>query len=135
MDVSTEVRDGYLYVRATGTFSLDAARDACRRWTEEAISQSERCVVLDVTEVENFDMADVPVMLRFELGQALVDGLPVDIRLAILETPTQFDPERFGETVMANRGIMVKITTSLDEAVEWLASWRRQTPVPVIRPS
>ena len=41
-------------------------------------------------------MADVPVMLRFELGQALVD--------------------------------------SLDEAVEWLASWRCQTPVPVVRP-
>lgn len=135
MDVTTEVRDGYLYVRATGSFSLEAARDACRRWTDTAVSKAERCVVLDVTAVENFDVADVPVMLRFELGQALVDGLPVDIRLAILETPEQFDPERFGETVMANRGIMVKITTSLDDAVQWLSSWRRQAPVPVIRPS
>ena len=49
MDVSTDVRDGYLYVRATGTFSLDAARDACRRWTEATHSQAERCVVLDIT--------------------------------------------------------------------------------------
>lgn len=135
MDVTTEVRDGYLYVRATGSFSLDGAREACRRWTETAVSRAERCVVLDVTAVANFDVSDVPVMLRFELGQALVDGLPLDIRLAILETPDQFDPERFGETVMANRGVMVKITTSLDEAVEWLAAWRRQSPVPVIRPS
>lgn len=135
MDVTTEVRDGYLYVRATGSFSLESARDACRRWTETAVSVAERCVVLDVTAVVNFDVSDVPVMLRFELGQALVDCLPTDIRLAIVETPDQFDPERFGETVMANRGIMVKITTSLEEAVQWLSSWRRPTPVPVVRPS
>ncbi|MFN7915513.1 MAG: hypothetical protein U0Q55_09240 [Vicinamibacterales bacterium] len=135
MDVTTEVRDGYLYVRATGSFSLEAARDACRRWTDATASRGERCVVLDVTAVVNFDVVDVPVMLRFELGQALVDSLPADIRLAIVETPAQFDPERFGETVMANRGIMVKITTSLDDAVQWLSAWRRPTPVPVIRPS
>lgn len=123
MQVSTEARDGYLYVRVVGDFSLETAREACRLWSDAPVSRTERCVVLDVTALTSFDTDDVPVMQRFDLSQAFVDILPADIRLAILETPEQFDPERFGEMVMANRGIVVRITTSLDEALRWLAPW------------
>lgn len=136
MQVSTEAREGYLYVRATGDFSLNTAREACRLWSETPVSRTERCVLLDVTALTSFGTDDVPVMHRFELSQAFVDLLPSDIRLAIVETPEQFDPERFGETVMANRGIVVRITTSHDEALAWLAAWFAAAPAPanVARP-
>jgi len=130
MKVSTERREGYLYVRVTGDFSLDRAREACRAWSETDLAQAGRCVICDVTELRSFATADVPVMERFELGRALVEALSPDIRLAIIETPEQFDPERFGETVMTNRGVMVRITTSLDDAMAWLAQWRQVSSAP-----
>ncbi|MGE3473927.1 MAG: hypothetical protein AB7O28_26540 [Vicinamibacterales bacterium] len=131
MKVSTERREGYLYVRVTGDFSLDRAREACRAWSETDLARTGRCVICDVTELRSFAATAVPVMERFELGQAVVDALSPDIRLAIIETPEQFDPERFGETVMTNRGVMVHITTSLDDAMAWLAQWRQVSSTPV----
>ena len=134
MELTTEVRDDYLYVRVTGSYTLDAARDACRRWSQTPESRAHRCVLCDVTALARFDMTDVPVMQRFDLGRALVERLSPDIRLAILETTAQFDPERFDETVMTNRGVMVHITTSLDEALRWLATWRTPQPASVTEP-
>lgn len=120
----TDVRDGYLYVRVTGDYSLQGARDACRHWMDSGLAHLHRSVIADIRGVRNFRASTVAVMQRFELAQGLVQVLPPDIRLAIVESDEQFDPERFGELVMSNRGMMVRITTSLDDALAWIGTWR-----------
>ena len=41
-------------------------------------------------------------------------------RMVFFGMETQVDPNRFGETVIQNRGANVKSMTDLDEALAWL---------------
>jgi len=114
----------YLYVTATGAFSLDEAQ---LRFLEMLESVAE----LNLTKVL-FDgrmlVGEPQMMERFYYGEFAARsvasfvsrGLSPATRFAyVLEEPI-LHPERFGETVAVNRGMRVRAFDNLEAARAWL---------------
>lgn len=64
-------------------------------------------------------------MQRYELaeqGANLYAKMPAAgrILIAMVNNEETIDPERFGEEVAINRGVPVKVTTDMQEALDWL---------------
>jgi hypothetical protein len=129
MDVTYEARDGYLYVGVAGEFNPSRSRGRITTMLETLLLWGHDRVLWDISRVTGFEVERVSVMYRFDASQLIASSLPKDFKLAVLQTPAQLDPERFGETVMSNRGVMVKVTTDLDEALEWLGVGREAQSV------
>jgi hypothetical protein len=55
-----------------------------------------------------------------EMGRFSGAGVSRNTRFACLGTEPMVDRGRFGETVAVNRGLKVKVTESLEEALRWL---------------
>jgi hypothetical protein len=120
MNVSFEVRNGYLYVNAEGEFSLLDQQENLTVFMEKINEHGLTRSLCNITHITGLDNEQASIMTRFNLGANVVTSLPVGFRLAILDTQNQNESARFGETVMVNRGGVVKVTTSLEEALAWL---------------
>lgn len=113
-----------LEVRATGEFSLDEA--------QRTFSEMMEAVALHKTKRVLFDgrtMTGNPQTLeRFYYGefaaatvaQRKTRGASGATRFAYVLKEPVLDPERFGETVAANRGMDVKAFDNPEEALAWL---------------
>ena len=114
-----EVRDNYLYAKASGGFDPSIARDFIRKLIEKAGSHNLKKVLCDITPLTGFDQDSISFMTRFDLAGFIAESVPFGLKFAILGTPQQLSGD-IGETVMYNRGVMIKTTSSLQEALEWL---------------
>ncbi len=120
MKVSYEVRDNYLYVKATGEFTPSAAKDIFFNWIEKAHSFAINRILCNITLITGFDAHETSTMDRFNTSKFIVESIPRDFMLAILETPEQLERDRFGENIMVNGGSTVKVTSNMNEALKWL---------------
>ena len=118
-NVPFEVRDNYLYAKAIGKFDPSLARNFVREFVERARSRNLKRVLCDLTPLTGFDEGDIQFMTRFDLAEFIAEAMPLVFKLAILGTPQQLSGD-IGETVMANRGALIKVTSNLEEALEWL---------------
>ena len=118
-NITFEVRDNYLYAKTIGKFDPSLAREFIRKFKEKANSQNLNKVLCDLTPLTGFDEGDTSFMDRFELAEFIAESIPFGFKLAILGTPQQLQGD-IGETVMANRGAWIKVTSNLQEALEWL---------------
>ena len=116
---SFEVRDNYLYVKIIGKFEPSIARDDISEFIEKAIKHNLRKILCDLTSLTGFDEVDISFMTKFDLAEFASNSMPLGFRLAILGTSQQLSGD-IGETVMSNRGVLVKSTSNLQEALEWL---------------
>lgn len=120
MEATYEIRDGYVYVRATGEFSETSARRVLLELVEKARGAALHRVLCDITRVTGFDDDLAHTMTRFNTSTMVAETLPKDILVAFLESPRQLDRDNFGENVMRNKGASVKVTIHFGEALEWL---------------
>jgi hypothetical protein len=118
-DIPFEVRGNYLYAKAIGKFDPSLARDFIREIMEKASHHNLKKVFFDLTPLTGFDEGDISFMTRFDLAEFIAESIPLGSKLAILGTPQQLSGD-IGETIMANRGAFIKVTSSLEEALEWL---------------
>ena len=121
MNAAYEVRDGYLYSRATGEFTPAKARDLFLECIEMARRHGRTRLVCDITLLTAFDDQIELTMTRFNIAKFVAQSLPSGFKLAVLATPQQIARDRFGENVMVNNGASAKETSNLDEALEWKA--------------
>lgn len=120
MDVSYEVKNNYLYITVTGEFDLSSAKNFLSEVMEKAHNHSLNKILCDITHLKGFDAQQTSTETRFNIATFIADAIPIDFRLAILETPMQLIGGRFGENVMADKGVSVKVTPDIEEALEWL---------------
>src|SRR4030043_539126 len=120
MKVSYELRDNYLYVKAAGEFTPSATKDIFFNWVEKAHSHALNRILCNITLITGFDAQQMSTMDRFNTSKLIVESIPKDFMLAILETPEQLERYRFGENDMVNRGTTVKATSNMNEALKWL---------------
>lgn len=67
---------------------------------------------------------------RFQLGErAAAEGAPAGIVVALIGEPPIVDPEHFGATVAANRGLRVQVFTEEPAALAWLVGPNAIRPV------
>jgi hypothetical protein len=114
--IHIELRKGYLHVDVSGEFNLAKAKEFIHQIMRASHQHSVWKIFIDIRKIEG----PIPNMARFELARLLAAGLTTSIRLAVLESAGQVPDDKFFENVAVNRGAMVKVTTDLEEAVEWL---------------
>jgi len=123
-----EIRDGYLYVRVSGEYNQFDERTNYFELYEKANKYALNRIVWDITSITGFDDKDASDRAIFNISKFIGESVPKHLRLAILETPQQNKNERSGEPLIIKRGAKVKITSNLDEALEWLGVKTSETP-------
>jgi hypothetical protein len=120
MDASYEVKEGYLYVKVTGEFSLARARNLVSEWLQKSRKHSLHKTLCDVNLLTGIDNETMSILTRFTISDLVARVLPKDFRMAILVTPQQFADNLFSEDLMINKGANVKLTYDLERALQWL---------------
>ncbi|HEY5912483.1 MAG TPA: hypothetical protein VJA21_17915 [Verrucomicrobiae bacterium] len=120
MNASFEVKNGYLYVKATGEYEPAEARRIFFELVARARREGLTRILCDDTLLSGLDDQIELTMTQYSLASFVAESLPKDIKLAILASPEQLAKDRFAENVMRNKGAAVKMTLSLNEALEWL---------------
>ena len=121
----TAVSD-YVYVTATGEFSLDDAQRSFLEMLESVAVAKPTKVLFDGRTL----IGEPEMIERFYYGEFAARsvasfasrGVSPATRFAyVLEEP-MLDPDRFGETVAVNRGMIVRAFDNLEAARAWLAA-------------
>lgn len=118
-DIRYEARLGYLFAHIEGPETYDNALDFWKDLRREAVTGnfSKLMVVDEVTgtlsTTQIFTLSTE--IARLHTGAAIAF---VDPKKETLEA------NRFGETVLANRGVNGRVFTNEEEAEEWLLSFR-----------
>jgi hypothetical protein len=120
MNASYEVRADYIYIKVFGEYSNSSVIELFRKWLDEA-KRSKLCkVVCDLTQLVNYLPKEFKTGVRLNAGELIALFMPKNISLAILTKSSRIEIDRVVENLMRNRGIRVKLTASLDEALNWL---------------
>ena len=114
--IQIEPKDEYLNVEVSGVFDSVKAKEFIRQILATSQQHSLSKILVDIRNVEG----PIPTMGRYELACFMAAEQVVPVRLAVLEFHRQVPDNRFFENVAENRGAIVKVTTSLEEALEWL---------------
>jgi hypothetical protein len=125
MAVKTFAGSGLLRVIAVGEFSLAEAERTFLEVLDAVARHKSEKILLDGRELKG----DPSVIQRFVYGEFAAHavsrytrerGVPPDPQFAYVLQEPVLDPQRFGETVAANRGMWVKAFDNLEDALEWL---------------
>jgi hypothetical protein len=120
MNASYEARADYIVIKVIGQYSNASAIKIFRKWLDEARGIKLFKVLCDLTQLMGYCPNETKPKERFDAGELIALFMPKNISLAILVKPYQIEKDRFGENLMRNRGIRVKLTSSLEEALKWL---------------
>jgi hypothetical protein len=124
MSLEIRPRADWLHAIVAGAFSLSEAKDAFLKIAEAAALHRVKKVLVDGRSLTG----DPETLERFHYGQFTAElalkfqdrGLSPATRFAYVLLEPVLDPERFGETVALNRGMLVRVFDNLDDAVGWL---------------
>ena len=114
-----------LHVVYSGEFSLSEAEVSFLDILGEIMKQGTRKVLIDGRGI----VGEPGAMERFLYGKFAADsvnelqnqGLSYAPQFAYTMVPPVLDPQRFGETVAANRGMYVKAFDNVEDARRWLS--------------
>ena len=125
MELTLNIRDddGLLYATYSGEFSLAEAEETFLRILEN-VEQHKLLKVI----VDGLAITGAPTTFeRFLYGEFVAEKVNtlrartlLSPRFAYILIPPVRDPDRFGENVAVNRGMLIKTFESRDNALEWL---------------
>jgi len=127
----------FLYVRTKGEFSLEEAQENFIAMLQAVAQHKVKKVLMDGREVTG----EPETMERFFYSEFAAEsvmkfakhGVSLATQFAyVLEEPV-LDPNRFGETVAVNRGVLMKAFDTLEEARQWLKVAPLSNPDPDAR--
>ncbi|MES2921635.1 MAG: hypothetical protein V4819_08815 [Verrucomicrobiota bacterium] len=135
MKLEIRPESGFLRVDATGEFSLAEAKRTFLEMLEAAAGHQVRKVLFD-----GRGLGGAPaIMERFYYGEFAAKAVAESADRGLLSRSTKFgyvieeplrDPQRFGENVAVNRGMLVKTFDNLQDALEWLEILPANQPDP-----
>jgi hypothetical protein len=126
IDLRIEPKSTYLCITVAGTYEINEAKrefvkilDACRKHglPKVLIDLRPLVVATPISIAERFDFTQSAVVKTIEYRAR---GRLHMTHAVFLGSDAHIDPGRFGEMVAANRGITIRATTSLAEALAWL---------------
>jgi hypothetical protein len=123
MALQMSAESGVLHVNATGKFSLKEAKRTFIEMIREAVQHKVKKILIDGRDIDGRP----EFIERFYFGQFAALTV-ISHYIERSRTPTfayvlrepMLDPERFGETVMVNRGMQVRAFDNVAEARTWL---------------
>jgi hypothetical protein len=108
--------------RPVGSVSFDEAVDWVRAAIAYACSAQVRDLLVDTTALTGFLSPDT--FERFLAAVAWAEEAMGRLRLGMVARAEMIDPQKFGVTVAANRGLVSNIFTTAAEARAWLDAQR-----------
>jgi len=117
-NVTIEDRGSYLSIVFPAYQGADSFLDYINMGFEAAMAHPSKRVLVDHTATRQL----VPIADIYDLGKALSGNEGVyQLRIAMVSSRESVYPDRFFETVAANRGIAIRIfTEDFDAARDWL---------------
>jgi cob(I)alamin adenosyltransferase len=115
MDLRYEMRKDHLRVVATGKFEAARARIELSNIIRQSATSGITRILIDARGITN----EVPISDRYDLATQLADQSQGRVRLAIVVADINLFTKTLEDTA-TNRGVAVKTTGSMDEAVEFL---------------
>jgi hypothetical protein len=119
-----ELRKEYLYALLEGEFdfqsalaSTDLILEACIQHQSNKILADFRSVIGRMNDNERIHYAELS---HEKYRNFLEKGHIKNCRFAWLGKVPLVDPKRLGEAVALNRGMIIRVTTELDQAFVWL---------------
>ena len=114
--IQIEPKDGYLNVKVSGVFDRAKAEQFIRLILDASYQHALSKIFIDSIEIEG----EPSVTDRFELAELLASEQTRPIFMAILAPHELVEDGSFFETVAENRGVSIKVTADLEEALWWL---------------
>jgi hypothetical protein len=127
MIVRISAGSGLLSVMALGEFSLEEAEETFLEILDAVARHRTEKILLDGRKLEG----EPSTIERFLYGEFAAQtvarymrerGVPRASQFAYVLQEPVLDPQRFGETVAANRGLRAKDFDNLDDALGWLGA-------------
>jgi hypothetical protein len=121
--VNFEERGTYLYVFVVGTPTLAEAKADSLHIFERCFEQGWTNVLIDIRNMPSMPSAmDIFEHASYvaRIYREFLDRGMRPVKLAYYGSQNNITPDRFGETVHVNRGLEVKSTMDLAEALAWL---------------
>ena len=122
--VRNEPKEGFLHIFLEGEYDLPEIPRILQGIIDGCVDHKATKVLIDLrslagnmTSMERFNIAQAFALKYFDELKA---GRISPIRFAYLGNYPMIDPNKFGETVAVNRGLTLKATTELKEALDWL---------------
>jgi hypothetical protein len=115
----------YLSMVYEGTYKPSLADQFTDQVLEVCLKHQPTKLLIDLRQVQGgMNTMDRFVVATFAatkyIGARITGKIP-GCRYAIVGNPPLVDSHKFEETVAVNRGIAVKVTTEMKEAIHWLA--------------
>lgn len=115
----------YLYVALTGHITVQSAKEALTQVLDAAWELRQPHILIDWRPVAG--LQSLSVIDRFDTATFLVGlvrqlrgrGMP-NVRIAQITDVFRAGVDDFSQTVAANRGVALRITASLSDALTWL---------------
>ncbi|HUP28584.1 MAG TPA: hypothetical protein VM122_00315 [Usitatibacter sp.] len=115
MDVTYELRPHYVIARAAGAWDVAASRVALQEILRLCKENSLTRVMVDGTRIDTL----IPISDRYDMASMLAEVAGGRTRMALLMSTENMFSKTF-ENTAANRGIHVRTTDSLQEALAFL---------------
>jgi hypothetical protein len=115
---------GFLHAKAAGQFSLEDAKKTFMELLDAVAQRQVKKVLFDGRELSG----EPEPMERFYYGKfaagavvrSATPGVSPATQFAFVLKEPVLDPEKFGETVAVNRGMLVRAFETPGEALQWL---------------
>ncbi|CAB1078664.1 hypothetical protein D1AOALGA4SA_6399 [Olavius algarvensis Delta 1 endosymbiont] len=120
IDVTTDIESKYVRVSCKGSFNNKELLSIYDKALDLAADKGRKAILVDVRDLEG---ALPATMDRFYHGVTTVTiqrAKKTRIFIAVLGREPLLDPERFGETVALNRGLLGKAFIDIDDAIAWI---------------
>jgi hypothetical protein len=109
-----EKKGDYVIMTPERSYTLNSYKESLREAEEYCRKYGLRKILADIS----MSQESIPVFDRFQLGIEMANVFGNKIKMAILAPPAMID--KLGENSAVNRGAQVFVTSSREQALEWL---------------
>ena len=116
-----DVKKNYIHVTVSGTFCMVTYRSIIEVILSECVKNKKSRILFDERKVKgNMSTFERYNLSIFFSNLSREHPFTFKVKIAVVGFQPLIYPDRFGETVALNRGINIKVTNDIDEAINWL---------------
>jgi hypothetical protein len=116
LNLQLEEKEAYLLATVSGEFDLREAKQRLPEFFETVRAYEQGKCLIDARNLTG----RISLMERYEFARFMAEITATKIRIAVVAAERHVWRDRFFETAAVNRGIVLKVTTSVEEGEEWL---------------
>lgn len=119
--LNIDKKEKYLLVEVSGEFLYSTDQEFFAELIESCFDNNRSNLLLDARNLKG----DLSTFQRYNIALSVTNKIRKNfdkgiIRIAVVGAEPLIDPDRFAETVATNRGLIIKVTTDIEEALNWL---------------